>query len=170
MFASTATLQGILNALAGLQRTAKLTLILALAVIPGPTSAAPAVVHGCDGLDSIGNLVGGVRGFANNAIRVAHVSTEEPPSAPDHLLIFVALEPMGYECFAVSAASYDSDHYRGFYSLNVAKIRASYDEQKGLLLRVPVSVFDSEKTVAKPAGDIKVRINRKNGNSVTIEK
>ena len=170
MSASTATLQGILNALAELQRTAKLTLVLALAVIPGPTSAAPAVVHSCDGLDSIGNLVGGVRGFANNAIRVAHVSTEEPAAAPDHLLIFVALEPMGDECFAVSAASYNSDHYRGFYSLNVAKIRASYDEQKGLLLRVPVSVADPVKGVGKSAGDIKVRINRKNGNSVTIEK
>ena len=168
MSASTATLQGIVNALAGLQRT--LALILALAVTAGPTSAAPAVVHTCDGLDSIGNLVGHVRAFANGDIRIAHVSTEEPAAAPDHLLIFVALEPMGVECFAVSAASYNSDHYRGFYSLDVAKARASYDQQKGLLLQVPISVADPLKGVGKSAGDIKVRINRKKGNSVTIEK
>jgi hypothetical protein len=54
-------------------------------------------------LNSIANLVEPVKDFANNAIRVAHISTEEPAAAPDHLLIFVSVEPMGVECFAVSA-------------------------------------------------------------------
>jgi hypothetical protein len=68
-------------------------------------------------------------------------------------------------CFAISAPT--ESGYWGFYSLDFAKVRASYNEQKGLLLRIPASVNDggSEKSV----GDIKVRINRKNDNSVTIE-
>ena len=57
----------------------------------------------------------------------------------------------------------------GFYSLDVAKTEASYDAQKGLLLVVPVSVFDPDKGDGKSAGDVKVRVNRKNGNSVAIE-
>jgi len=128
----------------------------------------PPLIHSRDDLDSIGNLVGHVRDFANGAIRIAQVSTEEPVAAPDHLLIFVATESMGDECFAVSAASYNSD-YQGFYSLNVPKTRAFHDAQKGLLLRVR-SAYLTQTGVGKSAGDIKVRINRKNGNSVTIEK
>ena len=76
----------------------------------------------------------------------------------------VSVEPMGVECFAVSAG-----HNLGFYSLDVANIRGSYDAEKGLLLVVPVSVFDPNKGVGKSAGDVKVRVNRKNGNSVAIE-
>jgi hypothetical protein len=63
--------------------------------------APAAAVHDCggswavdpglrSGLDSISNLVGNVRSFAEGAIRVAHVDTEEPAAAPEHLLIFVA--------------------------------------------------------------------------------
>jgi hypothetical protein len=126
--------------------------------------AAPAVVHECGSLDSISNLVEPVKSFANNAIRVAHISTEEPAAASDHLLIFVSVEPMGDECFAVSAR-----RNFGFYSLDFAKTEGSYDAQKGLLLVVPVSVLDPDKGVGKSAGDIRVRVNRKNGNSVTIE-
>ena len=127
--------------------------------------AAPAVVHhGCGSLDSIANLVEPVKDFASNAIRIAHVSTDEPAAAPDHLLIFVSVEPMGEECFVVSAG-----RNLGFYALDVAQARASYDAEKGLLLIVPVSVFDPDKGTGKSAGDVKVRVNRKNGNSVTIE-
>ena len=127
--------------------------------------AAPAVVHrGCGSLDSIANLVEPVKDFANNAIRIAHVSTDEPAAAPDHLLIFMSVEPMGEECFAVSAG-----RNLGFYSLNVAQARTSYDAERGLLLIVPVSVFDPDRGTGKSAGDVMVRVNRKNGNSVTIE-
>ena len=54
-----------------------------------------AAVHDCGSLDSIGNLVGNVRSFAQGAIRVAHISTEEPVSSPEHLLFFVAEELTG---------------------------------------------------------------------------
>ena len=136
-----------------------------------PTFAAPAVVHSCDPkLDSIGNLVEAVRSFANGAIRVAHISTEEPAAASEHLLIFVQTrEGMGSDCFAVSVAPYDNGYYRGYYALDFAKLQASYDEQKGLLLLIPASVNDQNGN-EKRVGDIKVRINRKNDNSVTTEK
>jgi hypothetical protein len=130
----------------------------------GTNAFAAPVVHACGNLNSIANLVEPVKDFANNAIRVAHISTEEPAAAPDHLLIFVSVDPMGVECFAVSAGQ-----NLGFYSLDVANIRGSYDAEKGLLLVVPVSVFDPNKGVGKSAGDVKVRVNRKNGNSVAIE-
>jgi hypothetical protein len=155
------------------QRMKKLLIVAAAALLmTTPTIAAPAVVHSCDAnLDSIGNLVEPVRSFANGAIRVAHISTEEPAAASEHLLIFVtAKDDEGgsigaADCFAVSAKS--ESGYWGFYSLDFAKVRASYDEQKGLLLRMPASV--NKGGSEKPMGDIKVRISRKNNNSVTIE-
>lgn len=106
-----------------------------------------AVVHSCEAsLDSIGNLVEPVRNFADGAIRVAHISTEEPAAASEHILIFVRVplqQGIGDDCFAVSAQSESEPGYRGFYALDFAKLRASYDEQKGLLLRIPASVNDS---------------------------
>ena len=128
---------------------------------------APAIVHECGGLDSIAFLVEPVKDFANKAIRIAHIDAGEPGEAADHLLIFVAVDhPIDaeyFKCFRVSAGNI------GFSSLNVAQTRASYDEQKGLLLVVPVSVLVFDKGVdRKSAGDLKVRVNRKNGISVTI--
>jgi hypothetical protein len=71
------------------------------------------------------------------------------------------------DCFAVSATAPTESGYWGFYSLDFAKVRASYDEQKGLLLRIPASV--NKDGNEKPVGDTKVRINRKSDNSVTTE-
>lgn len=128
-----------------------------------------AIVHSCEpSLDSIGNLMEPVRSFANGEIRVAHISTEEPAAASEHLLIFVRVpleKGIGDDCFAVSARQESS--YWGFYSLDFAKVRASFDERKGLLLLIPASVNDGGSE--KPVGDIKVRISHKNENSVTIE-
>ena len=125
-----------------------------------------AAVHDCGGLDSIGNLIGNVRSFAQGAIRVAYVTTEEPAATPDHLLIFVAEEPMGAGCYAVSA---NADG-RGFSSVDMNGLQATYDSNKGLLISVPVYSYDPNKG-SVPAGRVKVRISRKkNNNSVSIEK
>ena len=140
--------------------------VLALLVSFSAHASPAAAVHDCGGLDSIGNLVGNVRSFAQGAIRVAHISTEEPAAAPDHLLIFVAEEPMGAGCYAVSA---NADGH-GFTSIEMSGLRAIYDSDKGLLISVPVYSYDPDKG-AIPAGRVKVRISRKNNNnSVTIEK
>jgi hypothetical protein len=83
---------------------------------------------------------------------------------------------MGFECFAVSESTVSYDYapeppdkvgYRGFFSLSTAKIEASYDEHRGLSLRVPVSV--SIDGIERPARHVNVLINRAHGNSVTIE-
>jgi hypothetical protein len=144
---------------------------LALVLVATPSFAAPGVVHECKpNLDSIGNLVEPVKSFANGEIRVAHVSTEEPAAAPEHLLIFVSpLVGMGADCFAISASKYpdSEDSYRGYYALEFDKLHASYDDRKGLLLRIPASIGDGGEQ--KPVGDLKIRINRKNDNSVTVE-
>jgi hypothetical protein len=85
-------------------------------------------------------------------------------AAPEHLLFFVAEEPMGAGCYAVSANA-DS---RRFSSIDMNGSQASYDSNKGLLIIVPVS--DPEKG-SIPAGRLKVRVSRKNNNnSVVIEK
>jgi hypothetical protein len=130
------------------------TLILAVAAMLLTTTALAAGVHDCGSvlehrhLDSIGNLVGNVRDFAEGAIRVAHVDIEEPASAPEHLLIFVAEEPMGFECYAVSA---DAEG-RGFSSIDMDGLKATYDSNKGLLISVPVRSFDSTNSVRWQAG------------------
>lgn len=94
-------------------------------------------------------------------------ATEEPAAASEHLLIYVRTKDgIGDECFAVSAR--DTDGYVvGFYTLDFANIRASYNDQIGLLLHIPASVNDygDEKFV----GNIKVRINRRYATRVTIE-
>jgi hypothetical protein len=138
-----------------------LTLLSSISAHAAPAAA----VHDCGGLDSIGNLVGNVRSFAQGAIRAAHISTEEPASAPEHLLIFVAEEPMGAGCYAVSA---NADG-RGFSSIDMNGLQASYDSNKGLLISVPILLSDLDQG-SIPAGRLKVRISRKsNNNSVVVE-
>ena len=79
---------------------------------------------------------------------------------------------MVQDCFAVSPALPESGSVvvSGYASIDFAKAQASYNTQKGLLFVVPVSVFDPNDGIGKPAGNIKVRVRRKKGNPVTIEK
>jgi hypothetical protein len=81
-------------------------------------------------------------------------------------LIFVAAEPLGTNCYTVSA----NPTGRGFSDIDMNRLTASYDPAKGLLLSVPVSAFDGDKGGSVPIGSVKVRISRAKGSSVTIEK
>lgn len=160
------------------------TLLAAVALATafvGTANAVPAVVHSCDGgLDSIRWLAEPVRVFANGDIIVAHVSTEEPAGAPEHLIIYVAeinapISPaFSSECYAISAEhgknEDGSEYSRGFYGLKSVKdIRASYNDKTGLLLSIPAYKQDEETAKNVPAGYVTVRINRANGISVTTE-
>ncbi|RZA09082.1 MAG: hypothetical protein EOP11_02850 [Proteobacteria bacterium] len=129
-------------------------------------SAQAAAVHSCEGLDSVGNLVGNVRSYAQGAIRVAYVSTEEPAAAPDHILVFVADNEMGQTCYAVSA----SKDGMGFAGVEMPAIKSDYDAAKGLLVTIPVSKYDPD-TGAVPGGEVKIRINRTKaeGKQVSLE-
>ena len=130
------------------------------------STAEGAAVHACDGLDSIGNMVGQVRNFSRNEINVALVDTEEPVSAPQHLVIFVNYGSMERECFAVSATA----EGLGFGSIDFPRLLSYYDPAKGLLLTVPVGKYDPETGEVKRAGLVKVRINRKGAEpKVTLE-
>jgi hypothetical protein len=140
-------------------------LSLALLLLSAPSQAA--VIGSCDGLDSIGNLIGNPRTFANGEVKVAYVTTEEPAAAPDHLLIFVYDNEMGQNCFALNAGP-DS---QGFGYVDLAGVAASYDVAKGLLLSVPVfePSYDGSR---QPKELVKVRVNRKDSTQpkVTIER
>ena len=96
-----------------------------------------------------------IRTFANGAIRVASLSTEEPAAASEHLLIHVrSKEGIGDGCFAVSAR--DGEGYvGGFYTLDFANSVRPTTINKGCRW-IPASVNDSGE--GKPVGEIKVRI------------
>jgi hypothetical protein len=124
-------------------------------------SANAAGVHDCDGLDSIANLIEPYKTFANGAIRVAYVTTEEPAAAPDHVLVFIYDNEMGVTCRAVSA---DADG-TGFGYVNMRSIKTKYSPSKGLLITLGVSVFDGEKSIPQ---NVSFRVNQATQN-VTIE-
>ena len=123
-----------------------------------------AAVHECDVLDRIENLSGNVRTFAQGAIRVAYVSTDEPQFSTDHLLILTPGEFSGSDCFAISRTPGGT----GYLSIDMGNLSASPDTSNGLALSVPVNVYDGVKSV--PGGVVKFRIRRLNGKySVTVE-
>lgn len=118
-------------------------------------SAQAASIGTCEGLDSIGNLIGQTKSFANGAVKVAYVSTEEPAAAPDHLLIFVYGEEMSITC-----ASVDAWEGAGFASLDMSKMTSSYDANKGLLISFPARIWmDSDQYKTEI---VNVRVNRSN--------
>lgn len=126
-------------------------------------STQAASVGSCIGLDSIGNLTGNPVTFADGAIRVAHVSTEEPALTPDHLLVFIYGEEMSAYCFSIDAYIYQG----GFGNIEMDKLKSSYDTKKGLLLTVPASVWTGEDGVYKTE-ILKIRINRAGNIPVVI--
>lgn len=124
-------------------------------------SANAAAIHDCDGLDSIANLMAPVKSYANNAIRVAYITTEEPAAGPDHILVFVYDGEAAMNCHAISA---DENGF-GFYGVNFPAIKAKYNASKGLQVTIPVSVYDGEQGV--PA-TLKFRVNQAT-QAVTLE-
>lgn len=119
-------------------------------------------VHDCEGLDSIANLIGNTKFLADGNFRLAHVSTEEPAAASDHLLIFISSEEMSLSCYAVSAAADGT----GFSDVDFDNIKESYPtDAKGVLLTVPVSVYNHETGSSDPK-TVYVRVM---GDSVKIQ-
>ena len=107
------------------------------------------------------------RTFSSGAIRVALIDTGgEPVCCSMHLLVLspsASEEGEGYrECTIVN------DHDRmGFVGIDFAKLAASYDPAKGLLLSFPYELYVDGMSSKK--GVAKVRINGKTG-TVTVEK
>ncbi len=130
-----------------------------------------AEVGPCGDLNRIDFLAGNPRTFANGSIRVAAVDTYgEPVCCSYHLLVFIPEQEIGSQCFAVSqeSASSEAGSARGFFSLNVEGIQANYDPERGLLLKVPYSLY--EESGKGVPGTALVRINQKGSGSVTVER
>jgi hypothetical protein len=123
-------------------------------------SANAASVHDCGYLDSIGNLMEPYKTFANGAIRVAYVSTEEPAAAPDHVLVFIYGPEMSVTCRAIS-----QDDELGFSSVNMKSIKTKYSSTKGLLVTLTAYTWDGQ--VSTPQ-TLKIRVNQATQN-VTLE-
>jgi hypothetical protein len=141
----------------------KLLPVLALALFS--LSARAASIGDCEGLDSIGNLIGQTKSFAENNVKVAYISTEEPASSPDHLLIFVYGEEMSVTCASVNAG----EEKHGFGYINMAKLTSSYDRAKGLLITFPGSVWTGEDGKYRDEL-VKVRIDRSGSEpKITLE-
>lgn len=109
------------------------SLALILALFSAPAFAT--VAHDCEGLNDIGMLL---ESKSFEKVKVAHVSTEEPAAAPDHLLVFVYDYEMGYACTALSLAD-----GIGYYGIDFESLRSvGYDGKKGRLFEITVYPAD----------------------------
>ena len=132
------------------------------------------VVAECDWIASAANLAEpwaeNTRTYANGAIRVALLDTGgEPVCCAAHLLVLhpsAPDEPTYRQCTRVSATS----EGLGFYDLSIARIAASYDPTRGLLLSVPVFHWHQgmDQGAAPIEERMEVRINQATG-IVSIE-
>ena len=94
----------------------------------------------------------------------------EPVCCSSHLLVFIPSPELGSQCFAVSQnAASSSASPRGFANIELNRIKAAYDAQRGLLLSVPYSLYNPDGGPGKP-GTANVRINLSGKGSVRIER
>lgn len=144
-------------------------LAAAIAAVGSGTEAAE--VGPCNQLDAISLLVGQTRSFSGGKIKIAHVDTDgEPVCCSNHLLVFIfdSNPEIGTQCFAISQEAAKGDHGAvGFSRLDLGRLRASYDPQRGLLLRVPYTLYDLNKRGGRP-GAVDLRVNL--SGSVVIER
>lgn len=143
---------------------------LAAAIAFG-SDAQAAEVGPCNQLDAVSILVGQTRSFSSGKIKVAHVDTDgEPVCCSSHLLVFIPSPEIGSRCFVVSQkAARDDQSALGFSSLDLGRLRASYDPQRGLLLTVPYTLYDLNKKGGRPEA-VGVRVNLGDPGSVVIER
>jgi hypothetical protein len=141
-----------------------------MALLALVTPAAAAEVGPCEGLDSISFLIGQTKPYSQGKITIAHVDTDgEPVCCSEHLLIFIPSPEIGRQCFALSdKAAKDDGSARGFSTVAFDKISASYDQNKGLLLTVPYTLYNGGEK--GPLRSTSVRVNLQGQGSVKIER
>jgi len=105
--------------------------------------------------------------FSNGAVRVALIDTGgEPACCSYHLLI---LSPNKDEQAEFRSCHLVNDHEGlGFVGIDFARLSASYDPKKGLLISFPYSLYNDEGGPQKQ-GIAKVRVNSSSG-AVTEER
>jgi hypothetical protein len=139
--------------------------LIALGSVANATEVGP-----CGELDRISLLVGQTKPYSEGKIKIAHVDTDgEPVCCSSHLLVFIPSPEIGNQCFAISQkAAIGSESPRGFSNIEFNRIKASYDQQRGLLLIVPYTLYNPQGGRGKP-GTAMVRINLADKGSVRIE-
>jgi len=150
-------------------------LALAAACAALPLGATAQVIADCDWVGTAANIVepwaDHSRTFANGAIRVAVVDTGgEPACCSSHLMILSpsgdgTMDPIYRQCHVASARE-----GWGFYGVDVARITASYDPARGLLLSVPVDHWHEGIDQGRPPIEerMEIRVNQSTG-AVTAE-
>jgi hypothetical protein len=143
-----------------------------LLLVASTSVAQAAEVGPCNDLDRISFLVGQPKSFSEGKIRIAEIDTDgEPVCCSSHLLVFIPSPELGSQCFAVSqkAATSESGSARGFSSIGFSRIKASYDQRRGLLLSVPYTLYNPDGGKGKP-GSTDVRVDLSGKGSVKIER
>jgi hypothetical protein len=135
------------------------------------SAAQAAEVGTCDDLDRVSFLVGQTRSYSEGKITIAHVDTDgEPVCCSSHLLVFIPAKEIGRQCFAISdKAASGGGSARGFSSIELGRIKASYDSNRGLLLAVPYTLYNPDGGRGK-AGSTNVRVDLSGDGSVKIER
>ncbi len=143
-----------------------------IAVLFVSTSHAQSL-NGCDWLSSAANIwepwEDNTKTYANGAIRIAKIGTDDPACCTAHLLILSPGEP-GPPGWIRSCNILSSSNGLGFNEVFLEDITTSYDPAKGLLLSVPIGFYDPENAYTDPDlfQTINVRINQATG-TVTLE-
>ena len=134
------------------------------------SSASAAEVGPCGPLDRISFLVGQTKVYSAGKITIAHVDTDgEPACCSAHLLVFIPDPQIGSQCFAVSdKAAENSGAAKGFSSIAFDRIKASYDANRGLLLKAPYTLYNPNGGPGR-AASVDVRVDLRGKGSVTIE-
>ena len=139
-------------------RTA-LTILLALAAPATAQEVLP-----CDWQASARNIVepwaDNTRIFANGDVRVAALDTIEPAVGFAFLMVLSPpFDEVGSrQCAVIGHTGGGS----GFAGMDFAKLQADYDPTNGLILQVPVNVFDPNLSTF-PERFLTVEINQTNG-------
>ena len=120
-------------------------LIAALALLAAPAAAQQ--VRDCDTWEAgARNVVWDdpPRTFANGAIRLVALDTEEPACCSYHLLVLFPDPEIGYQsCALVSGPSGSI----GLGGISLRDAAARYDAAVGLTVTIPTGRYDGEKTV-----------------------
>jgi hypothetical protein len=130
------------------------------------SEAHAAAVVDCDWAAGAQNIVEpwekNIRTFYNGQVRVAHLDTGGEPAccSAQLLVIFPDHSDMNTQgtCKLVRL-----DKDRGFSSIDFAGLKTGYDTKKGLLIVIPYSGWDGEKTTP---GTAKVRLDLDRGTLV----
>lgn len=140
--------------------------LAALALMASPAFAEPAVGD-CEGWQANARNVDWTQPsptFANGAIRLIALDTEEPAAAAFHLMVlYPDADEMFLDCKLISAGLEGS----GFAGINLGGVISNYDPAKGLLINVPITAFGADGDDLEAS--ILVTINRATGEVTAVD-